>query len=104
MKKLRLVVSVMLMSASATPWALAQNTVGIGTPGVPRQSSSVSSGSYGTGFTGPGFTGPGSYGSGSYVPGSYNSGVGASTSPPTAFTYFNSGGATAGTSAIPTGP
>jgi hypothetical protein len=104
MKKLPLLVSVTLMSATATPWALAQNTVGIGAQSVPNQSPSVSLGSYSKGFTGPGLTGPGSYGSGSYGPGSYNSGGGASTRPLSPFTYFNSGGAAAGTSAIPTGP
>jgi len=98
MKTTRLLTSVVLMSAIAVPWALAQNTVGSGTPGLP---SSVSSGSYGPGFVGPGVTGPGSSGFGSYGAGSYNSGVGASTAPPSPFTYFSQGGAAAGTIALP---
>jgi hypothetical protein len=64
MKTTWLLTFVVLMSASAMPWALAQdNTVGIGTQGLPT---SISEGSYGTAFYGPGLTGPGSYGSGTY--------------------------------------
>src|SRR6516164_4329629 len=87
---------------SAMPWALAQdNTVGIGTQGIPAQSPSTTQGSYGTGFYSPGLTGPGSYGPGTYGPGSFNAGVGASTSPPSPFAYFSVGGAAAGTTAAP---
>jgi len=99
MKTTWLLTFVVLMSASAMPWALAQdNTVGIGTQGLPA---SISEGFYGTGFYGPGLTGPGSYGPGTYGPGSFNAGVGASTNPPSPFAYFSVGGAAAGTTAAP---
>jgi hypothetical protein len=103
MKTTRLLASVVLMSAIAMPWALAQNTIGIGTQSgaAPGEPSSVTSGSYGPGFAGPGLTGPGSSGSGSYGSGSYNSGIGASTAPPSPFTFFSQGGAAAGTIAAP---
>jgi hypothetical protein len=98
MKTIQLLIFVVLISATAMPWALAQdNAVGNGT----AQSPSTSEGSYGTGFYGPGVTGPGSYGPGMYSPGSYNAGVGASTSPPSPFANFSAGGAAAGTIAAP---
>jgi len=94
MRTTRLLTSVVLLSAAFAPWALAQN----GEAGLP---SAVSSGSYGAGsyskgFTGPGNTGPGSYGSGFYGPGFQ-----AAPSPTTPFTYFQSGGAAAGTPSFP---
>jgi hypothetical protein len=67
MRTTRVLTSVVLMSATFAPWALAQNAAETGAPGP---LSALSSGSYGAGFTGPGNTGPGSYGPGSYGPGS----------------------------------
>ena len=104
MKMPRLVTSVLLMSVSVIPWALAQDTVGIEAQGPSGQPSSISSGSYGAGFSGSGLSGPGSYGPGSYGPGSYGPGIGASTSPPTPFTYFTQGGPAAGTIPVPSTP
>ena len=74
------------------------------TGGLTSPPSSISSGSYGTGFYGPGLTGPGSYGPRSYGPGSYGPGTGASTGPPTPFTYFTQGGPAAGGVAVPSAP
>jgi|SRR6516165_4919399 len=106
MKITWLVASVLAMSVTVIPWALAQDTVGVDTQGLTSPPSSISSGSYGTGFYGPGLTGPGSYGPrsygpGSYGPGSYGPGTGASTGPPTPFTYFTQGGPAAGGVAVP---
>jgi hypothetical protein len=98
MNTIRLLTFVVLISATAMPWALAQDN---GATGLPTQSPSISEGSYGTGLYGPGLTGPGSYGPGIYGPGSYNAGVGASTSPPSPFANFSAGGAAAGTTAVP---
>src|SRR5215468_9312153 len=104
MKIMRLLTSVTLMSATVMPWAHAQDTVGIDTQGPAGQPSSVSSGSYGAGFYGPGLTGPGSYGKGSYGAGLYGPGVGASTGPPSPFTYFTQGGPATGGVAAPSAP
>jgi hypothetical protein len=104
MKMPRLVTSVLLMSVSAIPWALAQDVVGVDTQALTGLPSSISSGSYGAGFSGPGLSGPGSYGPGSYGPGSYGPGVGASTGPSTPFTYFTQGGPAAGTVPVPSAP
>ena len=93
MRTTRLLTSVVLLSAAFGPWALAQNAAETGAPGP---LSALSSGSYGAGFTGPGNTGPGSYGSGFYGPGFQ-----AAPSPTTPFTYFQSGGAAAGTPSFP---
>jgi len=96
MKTIRLLTFIVLMSATAMRWALAQDNIG---QGLPARSPSISEGSYGTGFYGPGLTGPGSYGPGTYSAGSYNAGAGASTSPPSPFAYFSAGGAAVGTAA-----
>jgi hypothetical protein len=104
MKITWLLASVLAMSATPMPWALAQDTVGVDTQGLTSLPSSISSGSYGTGFYGPGLTGPGSYGPRSYGPGSYGPGTGASTGPPTPFTYFTQGGPAAGGVAVPSAP
>jgi|SRR6516164_2817690 hypothetical protein len=101
MKMTRLLTLALLISVKLIPWAWAQDTGGIETQGLPAQPPSISSGSYGTGFSGSGLTGPGSYGSGSYGRGSYGPGVGASTGPPTPFTYFSQGGPAAGTISVP---
>lgn len=91
-----LLAAVALAIVPTMPCAFAQDT-----QGNPSPPPSTSSGSYSPGFTGSGATGPGSYGPGSYGPGTYSPGAGASPSPPTPFTYFNSGGAAAGTPAVP---
>jgi len=104
MKITWLVASVLAMSVTVIPWALAQDTVGVDTQGLTSPPSSISSGSYGTGFYGPGLTGPGSYGPRSYGPGSYGPGTGASTGPRTPFTYFTQGGPAAGGVAVPSAP
>jgi hypothetical protein len=104
MKITWLLASILAMSAILMPWALAQDTVGVDTQGLTRLPSSISSGSYGAGFSGPGLTGPGSYGPRSYGPGSYGPGTGASTGPPTPFTYFTQGGPAAGGVAVPSAP
>ena len=101
MRTLRLLTFVALMSATAIPWALAQDQVGAGPLNTPGRPSSISEGSYGTGFYGPGLTGPGSSGPGSYGPGSYNEGVGAATTGSTPFSVISEGGAAAGTPAAP---
>ena len=103
MRTPRLLTCVVLLSAAFAPWALAQNEAGPGTPapGPPNvgNSGNYGAGSYGPGFTGRGITGPGSYGSGFYGPG-----FAASPAPTTPFTYFQGGGAAAGTVAIPSTP
>jgi hypothetical protein len=104
MKTIWILTSVVLMSAALMSRALAQDTVGGGAAQVVGLPNAISSGSYGPGFYSSGVTGPGSYGPGSYGSGSYGSGSGATTGPPTPFSYFNSGGAAAGTSVTPNAP
>lgn len=101
MKTTRLLTSLVLMSAALMPRALAQDTGGAQEVGPLN---ATSPGYYGPGFYSSGVTGPGSYGPGSYGSGSYGSGTGATTGPPTPFSYFNSGGAAAGTSVTPNAP
>lgn len=101
MKTTRLLTSLVLMSAAFMSRALAQDLGGAQEVGPLN---AISSGSYGPGFYSSGVTGPGSYGPGSYGSGSYGPGAGATTGPPTPFSYFNSGEAAAGTSVTPSAP